>query len=381
MPRRGVARRGFGDGSIYPRSDGRWVSYLRLPDGRKKFFTGPTRDAVKDRLDEAKRQADFGHLVMGRDKPVAQYLERWLAEAVFHSVRPKTYENYDLCVRRIVPYIGHIRLRTLTPEQIQYALAKLRDAGLASRTVRQVHMVLRRALKQAVLWRMLPINPSDAVRPPRSDRTEMKTLTEDEVRRLLATTVGMRDYGLWALLVTTGLRLGEALALRWSDVDLEERRISVKRAVQRQRGAGLVFVEPKSARSRRIVPIPPETVKLLEDQRRSNRQDRRKAGDQWDEQDLVFPNPAGHPRDTSYRSVSFHAALKRAGLPHVRLHDLRHTAATHLLTKRVHPKIVQDLLGHSTIAITLDTYSHVMPPLATEASGHMSSLLRSPLPS
>ena len=381
MPRRGVARRGFGDGSIYPRSDGRWVSYLRLPDGRKKFFSGRTRDAVKDRLDEARHQADAGHLVMGRDKPVAQYLERWLAEAVLHSVRPKTYENYDLCVRRILPYIGHIRLRVLTPEQIQYALAKLRDAGLASRTVRQVHMVLRRALKQAVLWRMLPINPSDAVRPPRSDRTEMKTLTEDEVRRLLATTVGMRDYGLWALLVTTGLRLGEALALRWSDVDLEERRISVKRAVQRQRGAGLVFVEPKSARSRRIVPIPPETVKLLEDQRRSNRQDRRKAGDQWDEQDLVFPNPAGHPRDTSYRSVSFHAALKRAGLPHVRLHDLRHTAATHLLTKRVHPKIVQDLLGHSTIAITLDTYSHVMPPLATEASGHMSSLLRSPLPS
>ncbi len=320
MPRPGVARGGHGEGSIYPRKDGRWVSYIRLPDGRKKFFTG-TREVVKARLLEAQRQAHVGQLVLGRDHAVSLYLEHWLTDSVRHSVRPKTYENYDLCVRRVLPYIGRVRLRSLTPEQIQFALGKLLDAGLARRTVRQVHMVVRRALKQAVLWRMLPSNPSDAVKPPRPERNEMQTLDEGEVRQLLAATTAMRDHGLWVFLVTTGVRLGEALAVRWSDVDSKE---------------------------------------CL-----------------WQEHDLVFPNPLGRPRDAAYRSISFHTAPKRAGLPRLRLHDLRHTAATHLLTNHVHPKVVQDLLGHSTIAITLDTYSHVMQPLAKDASGHMSSLVPS----
>ena len=375
MSRQGVKRRGSGEGSIYPRKDGRWISYVRLPDGRKKFFSG-TKEAVTERLREAQRQAHAGQLVLGRDAALSLYLERWLAESVRHSVRPKTYENYDLCVRRLLPTIGRVRLRALTPEQIQFALGKLLDAGMASRTVRQVHMVLRRALKQAVLWRLLANKPSDAVSAPRPDRKELRTLTEAEVRHLLAVTHGMRDYGLWVFLVTTGLRLGEALALRWSDIDMKEGQAMVRRAVQRQRGAGLVFVEPKSARSRRTVPIPPETIEILKEQRESNNRDRRKAGDLWHENDLAFPNPAGGPRDSAYRSISFHVALERAGLPRMRLHDLRHTAATHLLTKHVHPKVVQDLLGHSTIAITLDTYSHVMPALAKEASALMSGLVR-----
>ncbi len=194
MPRRGVARRGFGEGSIYPRGDGRWVSYLRMPDGRKKFFSGPTRDVVKERLAEAQRQLQVGRLVFGRDKTVAQYLERWLADAVVHSVRPKTYLNYELCVRRLLPHVGRVRLRVLAPEHIQHALGKLLDRGLSARTVRQVHMVLRCSLKQAVLWRLLASNPSDAVKPPRAERNEMRTLTEDEVHRLLAATSGTRHH-------------------------------------------------------------------------------------------------------------------------------------------------------------------------------------------
>ena len=375
MSRPGVKRRGFGDGSIYPLKDGRWVSYIRMPDGRKKFFTGRTRDVVKYRLQEAQRQAAAGHLPMGRDVQVSAYLERWLADAVKHSVRPRTYENYDLCVRRLLPFIGRSRLRALSAEQIQFALGKLLDSGMAARSVRQVHMVLRKALKQGVLWRLLVTNPSDAVSAPRPERKEMRTLSEDEIRHFLTVTRGRRDYGLWVLLVTTGLRLGEALALRWSDLEMKEGQATIKRAVQRQRGAGLVFVEPKSARSRRTVPIPHETIDVLEEQRKCNDRDRQKAGELWNENDLVFPTPVGRPRDSAYRSAAFHVALHRAGLPRMRLHDLRHTAATHLLTKHVHPKVVQDLLGHSTIAITLDTYSHVLPALAKEAGGHMSSLV------
>ena len=377
MPRTGVKRRGHGDGSIYALKDGRWISYIRTLDGRKKFFTGPNRDVVKERLQQAQLQAEAGRLPIGRDQLVSQYLQRWLADAVQHSVRPRTYEDYDLCVRRLLPLIGRTRLRALTPEQVQHAVSRLLDHGLAPQTVRQTHMVLRKALKQAVLWRMLPTNPSDAVSAPRAERKELRTLSESEVRHFLSTTRGMRDHGLWVFLVTTGVRLGEALALRWSDVDLNEDRVSIRRAVQYQRGVGRVFVEPKTSRSRRTVPIPQETAAILADQRRSNDRDQRRAGALWREGDLVFPNPIGLPRNANSRSISFHQALERAGLPRVRLHDLRHTAATHLLTKGVHPKVVQDLLGHSTIAITLDTYSHVMPALAREASGLMSSLIPS----
>jgi integrase len=346
-----------------------------MPDGRKKFFTGRTRDVVKERLAEAQRQAHAGRLVMGRDLTVAQYLERWLAEAVRHSVRPKTYENYDLCVRRLLPHLGRVRLRALAPEHIQHALGELLDRRLAARTVRQVHMVLRCSLKQAVLWRLIPSNPSDAVKAPRAERKEMRTLSEEEVRRLLAVTAGTRHHSLWVFLVTTGVRLGEALALRWADIDLLEGHANIRRALQRQRGAGMVFVEPKSSRSRRTVPFPPETLRALEAHRGDLDRERQQAAKLWQENDLVFPSPDGRPRDMAYLSFTFHRGLKRAGLPRIRIHDLRHTAATHLLTKHVHPKVVQDLLGHSTIAITLDTYSHVMPPLAREASGFMASFV------
>jgi integrase len=381
MSRPGVARRGFGEGSIYPRGDGRWVSYIRMPDGRKKFFSGRTREVVKERLAEAQRQAHAGRLVMGRDQTVAQYLERWLAEAVRHSVRPKTYENYDLCVRRLLPHLGRVRLRALAPEHIQHALGELLDRRLAARTVRQVHMVLRCSLKQAVLWRLIASNPSDAVKAPRAERKEMRTLSEEEVRRLLAVTAGTRHHSLWVFLVTTGVRLGEALALRWADIDLLEGHANIRRALQRQRGAGMVFVEPKSSRGRRTVPFPPETLKALEAHRRDLDRERQQAAKLWQENDLVFPSPDGRPRDMTYLSFTFHRGLRRAGLPRLRIHDLRHTAATHLLTKHVHPKVVQDLLGHSTIAITLDTYSHVMPALAKEASVYMSSLIPPALPS
>jgi integrase len=374
MPRTGVKRRGYGEGSVYPRKDGRWVSYIRLPDGRKKFFTGSEK-VVRARLLEAQRQAHAGQLVIGRDQSLSMYLERWLSDAVRHSVRPGTYEDYDLCVRRLLPYLGRVRIRALAPEQIQHALGILLERGLAPRTVRQVHMVLRRALKQAVLWRIIPNNPSDAVKPPRADRKEMQTLNEDEIRRLLSVTKGTRQHALWALLATTGCRLGEALGLRWSDIDFKSSTATIRRSLQCQRGIGLTFVEPKSARSRRTVPLPAETLAVLSEHQESRDRDRREAAELWQETDLVFTTPIGGPRNPRNLSDPFHIALKRAGLPGVRIHDLRHSAATHLLVKHVHPKVVQDLLGHSTIAITLDTYSHVMPALAKEASSLMSSLV------
>jgi integrase len=202
----------------------------------------------------------------------------------------------------------------------------------------------------------------------------MRTLSEDEVRRLLTATAGTRHHSLWIFLVTTGVRLGEALGLKWSDIDFEVGTATIQRALQRQRGVGLAFVEPKSARGRRTVTLPPETLGVLATHHRELAREREHAGNLWQDYDLVFPSPVGRPRDMTYLSFTFHRGLKRAGLPRLRIHDLRHTAATHLMTNHVNPKVVQELLGHSTISITLDTYSHVLQPLAKEASGLMSSL-------
>ena len=367
-PRIGVGgmklhRRGPGEGSIYQRGDGRWVSYLRLPDGRKKFYSGRTRRQVQDRLDSARDDQRRGHPMVGRDQELGRYLGEWLEGSVRPSVRPKTWEDYDLCVRRLLPLLGTVRLRALTPERLQLAYARLLERGLSARTVAQTHMVVRRALKQAVLWRLLPYNPSDGVKAPRAARPEVRVLDEDEVRHLLAAS-DVEYRALWALLVTSGMRIGEALGLRWTDLDQARSMMTIRRAVQRQRAQGLVFVEPKTARSRRTVPVPAAVIEMLAARR-----------GRTDADGLVFSRADGRPLDPTWVSACFRRELDRLGLPRVRLHDLRHTAATHLLTTGVHPKVVQDLLGHSTIAITLDTYSHVLPPLAREASSHMASLL------
>lgn len=185
-----------------------------------------------------------------------------------------------------------------------------------------------------------------------------------------------RLHALWVLLATTGLRLGEALGLLWTDIDFASGRLVVKRALQRQPDIGYVFVEPKTARSRRTVYLALGALRTLVDHRRSQVQDQLAAGPEWNNSGLVFTTPIGRPVDGTWATKWFHRALEQGGLPRVRIHDLRHTAATHLIRRGVHPKVVQELLGHSTISLTLDTYSHVAPALHAEVASHMQVLFR-----
>jgi integrase len=240
--------------------------------------------------------------------------------------------------------------------------------------VEQTHTVLHRALRQAGLWGLVLRNPTEAVTVPRPTRREMHTLAEEEVGRLFQTSRGHRLHALWVLLATTGLRLGEARGLRWTDIDVGAGRMVVNRALQRQTGHGYVFVEPKTARSRRTVYLAPGTLRALSDHRRRQVEDQLAAGPRWENTGLVFTTPTGRPVDGSWASKWFHRALDQAGLSRLRIHDLRHTAATHLLRRGVHPKVVQELLGHSTISLTLDTYSHVAPTLQAEVANHMQVL-------
>jgi integrase len=254
------------------------------------------------------------------------------------------------------------------------AYAALLHQGLSRRRVEQTHTVLHRALRQAVLWGLMFRNPTEAVTVPRPSRREMQTLTEEEVGRLFRASRGHRLHTLWVLLATTGLRLGEALGLLWSDVDFDGGRLVVSRALQLQPGIGAVFVEPKTARSRRTVYLAPGTVSALSEHRRRQVEDQLALGPEWNDTGLVFTAPTGRPVDGTWAIKRFHRVLDLAGVPRVRIHDLRHTAATHLLRRGVHPKVVQELLGHSTISLTLNTYSRVAPALHAEVANHMQAL-------
>jgi integrase len=368
-----MARRGRGEGTVYRRGDGRWEAALGV-GGRRQRYVGPSQRDVRTKLVAARRALEQGIVVSGTSPRVEAYLTEWLQDSVRPSVRWTTHRAYALCMRRLSPLVGHLRLTALTPQAVQAVYAALLQQGLSRRSVEQTHTVLHRALRQAVLWGLMLRNPTEAVTVPRPSRREMQTLTEEEVRRLFEGSQDHRLHALWVLLATTGLRLGEALGLLWTDIDVASGRLVVNRALQRQPGVGYVFVEPKTARSRRTVYLAPGTLRALSEHRRRQVQEQLAAGPEWNNTGLVFITPVGRPVDGTWAIKWFHRALDGAGLPRLRIHDLRHTAATHLLRRGVHPKVVQELLGHSTISLTLDTYSHVAPTLHAEVASHMETL-------
>lgn len=221
---------------------------------------------------------------------------------------------------------------------------------------------------------MIVRNPCDGVTPPRPARSEMHPLTQEQATAFLAATRDHRHHALYVLALSTGMRQGELLGLRWQDVDLDAGQLGVRRTLQRQREAGLVFSEPKTARSRRTIELSRPAVVALREHRRKQLETRLQLGPEWQDHGLVFTGLFGSPVDPSHQTAVFKQALKEAGLPVIRFHDLRHTAATLLLSRGVHPKVVSEMLGHTTITLTLDTYSHLVPTMHQQAPREMDAL-------
>lgn len=369
-----MAKRGNGEGTIYKRKDGRWETAVTLEGGKRKRIYGKTRGEVSQKLAEALRARKEGRLCAEPSQTMGKYLNQWLEDQVRLKVRPKTFESYSLNVRRLTPHIGQIRLDALTPREIQHCYKELLAGDLSPRSVEQAHRVLRSAMRQAVRWGLITQAPTAAVTPPRPERHEMSPLTAKQVHTLFASSIDDPLHPLWVLLCTTGLRLGEATGLEWRHLDLTAGTLSVQQALQRQQGLGLVIVEPKTGHSRRTVHLAPGTVAALQALRDSQKLKWRAADREWDESVLVFCTRSGNPLEPGNVLRSLHRTLKRAGLPVVRVHDLRHTAATYLLGQGTHPKKVQELLGHSSITLTLDTYSHMMPTMHQEVAAEMDRL-------
>jgi integrase len=370
-------RRGNSEGAIYQRqSDGRWVAALSLPNGGRKSFYAKSRKEAVEKLKAAMKDLDDGRDLSPGRMTLAQYLDKWLSASVKPSVKVKTYEGYESIVRvRVAPRMGRKSLSGVTPLDLQSLYADLAASGLSNRSIHHTHRCLHRAFVQAVRWNLLSRNPCDGVTPPRPERVQMKVWTPDEASAFLSATPEYPAHTLYVLAITTGMRQGELLGLRWQDVDLDAGTLAVRRALQRQRGNGLVFVEPKTARSRRTIVLSQRAITALRLHHDRQEWARKKAGSEWQDSDLVFCDHFGAPLDPSYQTANFKAALRDAGLPPIRFHDLRHTAATLLLSRGVHVKLVSEMLGHTTITLTLDTYSHLIPAMHGDAAAAMDAAL------
>jgi len=378
-----MSKRGNGEGSVRQRPDGRWEARVALPPdgaGRVTRYSlyGKTRREVAAKLREAQTRQQDGQPVADNHNTVGAIVARWLSEALPASdLKATTIENYATLARlHIMPALGHHRLDALTPADVQRWINAKRATGLSERTVQLAYAVLRRALGQAVRWGDARRNVATLVDRPRVTRHEAAHLSVEQAQAFLDAARGERLEAFYSVAIACGLRRGEALGLRWSDVDLAEGTLRVARTLSRTKAAGLQFTEPKTARSRRTLPLPGACVEQLRRHRKRQAVERLTAGNLWADQDLVFPSKLGTPLDPRNALRACQGVACRAGLGPVKLHTLRHTCASLLLAQDVHPRVVMETLGHSGIAITMDIYSHVMPQQQRQAADVLANALR-----
>jgi integrase len=327
---------------------------------------GKTKREVRAKLDALKLDRSKHKLTGSAHQTVGHCLDEWL-KVSRARLRPSTVANYALAIRWLSRYLGEVRLDKLRSTHIEHCYASLQAGGLSGRSVQLAHSVLRPALKRAMRDGLIAVNPTEVVSVPKSEPKEMQSLTQEQVDTLLETIADNPLRALYVLLVTSAVRIGEALALRWTDVDLDEGSIAIRRTVQRITGHGLVEGEPKSKSSRRTVYLLDIAIAELRGHLVRQGDQRLVMGPEWHENGLVFPSTVGTFLDPTNVHHRFERVLKSAGLPVLRLHDMRHTAATLALEAGIHPKVVQDMLGHSSYNLTMNTYSHVMPTLHREA--------------
>lgn len=304
------------------------------------------------------------------------YLEDWLAH-IAGRVRAKTWQGYECLIRlHARPHLGNLPLSEISPLHLQRLYGSLLsdpNRRLSGGTVLNLHLVLTQALSQAVRWGYLSSNPAAGAQPPRPRRGELVTVDIRLCERILEATMGKRLECPVAIAIATGMRRGEILGLRWSDLDDEYTVAHVRRSIQPTR-SGLVFENPKTKRSRRAVVLPAFLHGFLQRQREDQDHRRAQAQTTWRENNLVIDRGDGSPVNPDTLSSGFTGILRRSGLPHVRFHDLRHAHATLMLQQGVHPKIVSERLGHASVGITLDTYSHVLPAMQQEAAAAFDEL-------
>jgi integrase len=406
-------RRGANEGTIFQERPGKWRAIVSVGhrNGRRirKTFTAGTRREVREKLTKALRDHQLGINVAPQRQTVSQFLQSWLMEVAKQNVRSSTFASYEWIVREhLIPGIGPTPIAKLSAQQLQSFLndrltvvkcpqckrqmspAQFPDhlrkthadkaermktpKPLAPRTVQHIHATLRVALAQAEKWGIVPRNVASLVDAPHVPHKQMRLLTPEQAQRFLKSIMEDRLEALYSVAMALGLRQGEALGLRWADIDLDRGTLTVANTLQRI-DSKLQLVETKRDRSRHTITLPQICVKALWRHRVRQDEERRNAEELWQETGFVFTTTCGTPLDGPTVTHRFQKALRTAQLPHMRFHDLRHTCATLLLAQGVHPRLVMDILGHSQIAVTMNTYSHVIPTMQKEIAMRMDEIL------
>jgi integrase len=379
-------RRSNGEGAVYLTADGRLrgavtVTNPATGEVERRYVSGSSRAEVVRLMDDARKDANAGNF---GTETTGEYLARWIDTAA-SQLRPATVRGYRQHITGHLAPLAAVPLARLTPGHVERAMATMIGRGLAPQTAQHARSTLRRALRDAQRDALVSRNVASLARPPRMERRELHPLTAVQVRELLTATAGDpaaeppvprdRFRPLYALAVATGLRQGELLGLRWTDVDLAARLLVVRRAMARTADGGYALAEPKTSHSRRTVMLSALALEALTERQADQDADRAAAGSAWqDREGLVFTDTIGRPVNPPAVSAAFRKAADARGFT-VRFHDLRHTAATLLLGAGVPLKVVSETLGHSNIAITADVYAHVTPELRREAADAMDRAL------
>jgi integrase len=371
--------------AITKREGKRGVSYRVTEDfpsdpitGKRKQRTETfrTRKEAESREREWMTEIERGTAIDGGKMTFGEYLAHWLDTYAKHNVRLSTCTSYTgYCKNHIIPALGSIMLRKLSPTHIKDLYqAKLtggrldgKQGNLAPRTVKYLHSIIREALQHAFEQNLIARTVADAVKPPKGSRPPIKVWNEEEARTFLKAAQDAPYAPLWLVLLATGVRRGEALGLRWKDVDLGKGTISIRQTFVEVNGH-ISFGEPKTKAGRRTIELDPACVAALTAHRDTQTFRRKAAGDAWRDYDLVFTTADGNWISPRNVEREHYAIVKKAALPSLSLHGLRHTCATLLLLHNVNPKIVSERLGHANIGITLDTYSHVLPTMQKQAA-------------
>src|SRR5215212_3487521 len=378
-----MSKRGNGEGSIYEhKKNGKKVGYrgaytVHTASGpKRRYVTGKTRDEVRQTLTRVIADRDSGMIFDAGSLTVEEYLTRWLEDSVKGTLRPSTYEVHRHMIQpHINPVLGRLKLKDLTPMHVRSFYRDRLDSGLSSATVRKMHSILRKALKQAVLDGLISRNVCEAVKPPKVERKEINPLNRQQAKVLLEAASGDRLEALYVLAGHTGMREGELLGLKWEDVDLERGVLRLRNALVRE-GGKTALGDLKTPKSRRSVRLTRAAADALAAHLERQLEEMERMGSLYQPGGLVFATKSGTLINPSnLRNRSFKPLLKRAGLPDICFHDLRHTCATLLLAQGTHPKLVQELLGHATIAMTLDTYSHFLPSMGDQTARAMEAAL------
>ncbi len=393
-------RRGNSEGSIYQRSDGRWVSVIDLGyrDGKRhrKSIYGKTRKEVQKKLTRALNAKEQGLPVTPERLTVEDWLTTWLKHQEPPARKPKTYTAYENHLRlHLVPALGQIRLAKLQPDDVREFMRAKAAAGFAPKSIAHFRNTLRTALNLAIEDGVIFRNVAALAKPPRVDKPVLRVFTKEEALRFLEVVKGHRLEALFRVALSLGMREGEALGLRWEDIDLEAGKLHIVHSLQRvkrpgQKKSKLELLSPKTDGSRRTIMLPQVLLSPLLAHRTRQQQERAVCGEGWQDTGMVFTTTVGTMLDQRNLLRAFYGIMntpdpddpepdpkkKRKLLPRLRFHDLRHSAATLLLAQGVHARYIMELLGHSSISVTMNLYGHVLEDMKRETARQIDEIYK-----